>query len=137
MPAYNFQSRFADLVEGGHKRQTIRQTSKGAKRGATAYLYTGQRTSSCRRLGEGTITDVRPIEIGRHACSEPYACITERDGKKTHLAHEQLDSLAREDGFANGEEMAAWFAAQYGLPFSGYLHEWVPSSRALHDRATG
>ncbi len=116
MPAYNFKQQFAPLVESGQKRQTIRQTAKG------------QRTAQCRKLGEGTITDVLPIEIGRHACSEPYASITERDGKLTHLAHEHLDSLARADGFANGEEMAEWFADQYGLPFTGYLHQWVPSN---------
>ena len=130
MPAYNFKKQFAALVESGQKRQTIRQTVRGAARGATAYLYTGQRTANCRKLGEGTITDVLPIEIGRHACSEPYACITERDGKRTHLAHEHLDALARDDGFANGEEMAEWFADQYGLPFTGYLHQWVPSNKS-------
>lgn len=128
MPAYNFQPRFAPLVESGKKRQTIRKTAKGATRGATAYLYTGQRTTHCRKLGEGTITDVLPIEIGRHACSESYASITERDGKRTHLVHEGLDALARDDGFENGEEMVAWFAAQYGLPFAGYLHQWWPKS---------
>lgn len=136
MPAYNFKPRFAALVESGQKRQTIRQTARGATRGATAYLYTGQRTSACRKIGEGTITDVLPIEVGRHACSEPYACITERDGKQTHLAHEHLDSLARDDGFANGEEMAEWFAAQYGLPFTGYLHKWVPSNAKVSGAGT-
>lgn len=134
MPAYNFQKQFAPLVESGQKRQTIRQTAKGATRGATAYLYTGQRTAHCRKLGEGTITDVLPIEIGRHACSEPYASITEYDGKRTHLAHEQLDSLAKADGFSSGEEMAEWFAAQYGLPFTGYLHQWVPSNAPVTGR---
>jgi len=128
MPAYNFKNRFAPLVESGQKCQTIRQTAKGAAIGATAYLYTGQRTAHCRKLGEGTITDVLPIEIGRHACSEPYASITERNGKRTHVVHEHLNALARDDGFANGEEMVEWFADQYGLPFTGYLHQWVPSN---------
>lgn len=135
MPSYNFQQRFAPLVESGQKRQTIRQTARGATRGATAYLYTGQRTVRCRKLGVGTITDVLPIEIGRHACSEPYACITEHDGKRTHLAREHLDSLARDDGFANGEEMAEWFAAQYGLPFKGFLHQWDPSNASYTPNA--
>lgn len=131
MPAYNFQKRFAPLVESGEKRHTIRQTTKGATPGSTAYLYTGQRTASCRKLGEGTITDVLPIEIGRHACSEPYVYITERDGNRRRLSHKQLDSLAKADGFSSGEELAAWFAAQYGLPFTGYLHQWVPSNAQL------
>ena len=127
MPAYNFKPQFAPLVESGQKRQTIRQSDKGAARGATAYLYTGQRTAHCRKIGEGMITDVLPIEIGRHACSEPYASITERDGRRTHLVHKNLDALARDDGFANGKEMAEWFATQYGLPFIGYLHLWEPT----------
>lgn len=76
----------------------------------------------------GTIYNVLPIEIGRHACGEPYAIITYSDGA-THLAHYDLDTLARDDGFANGEEMVEWFAAQYGLPFSGYLHQWVPTNK--------
>ena len=78
MPAYNFQARFAPLVESGQKRQTIRRTAKCAMPGATAYLYTGQRTEHCRKIGEGTITDVLRIEIGRHACSEPYADLIRR-----------------------------------------------------------
>ena len=126
MPAYNFKKQFAPLVESGEKRQTIRQAARGACRGATAYLYTGQRTKSCRKLGEGTITDVLPIEIGRHACGEPYACITECDGKQTHLAHRDLDMLAKADGFKNGAEFVEWFEAQYSLPFTGYLHQWQP-----------
>lgn len=123
MPDYYFQQRFASLVESGAKRQTIRRTNKGARSGDMAYLRMG---APSRKLGEGTITDVLPIEIGRHACGEPYAIVTWLDGKPTHLAHLDLDALARDDGFANGEEMAAWFADQYGLPFAGYLHMWTP-----------
>lgn len=123
MPAYNFMARFAPLVESGEKRQTIRQTDKGAKPGDTAYLYTGQRTKQCRKLGEGLILSVLPIEIGKHACGEPYATVT--DGMKLmHIVHEDFYGLAIADGFANGEEMVAWFEARYGLPFLGYLHEW-------------
>src|SRR3569833_3307514 len=125
MPAYNFLKQSAALVESGQKRQTIRQSARAAHRGATAYLYTGQRTAQCRKLGEGTITDVLPIEIGRHACGEPYAIIIERSGYRSFLAHDDLDVLARSDGFANGEEMATWFASQYDLPFVGFLHQWV------------
>ena len=124
MPAYNFKQQFAPLVESGQKRQTIRQTAKNATRGAKAYLYTGQRTAHCRKIGEGKITDVLPIEIGRNACSEPYAVVTECNGRSTRLVHNDLDSLAKDDGFANGEEMAEWFNNQYGLPFKGYIHKW-------------
>lgn len=128
MPAYNFQKRFAPAVERGEKRQTIRRTMKGARPGAQAYLYTGQRTAYCRKLGEGMITGVLPIEIGRHGCGEPYACITEQ-GKQALIVHGDLDALARDDGFEAAEEMVEWFAAQYGLPFTGFLHQWTPAQQ--------
>lgn len=50
--------------------------------------------------------------------------ITKHDGHALWLAHGDLDALARDDGFDNGEQMVEWFAEQYGLPFSGYLHLW-------------
>lgn len=126
MPAYNFHKQFAAAIESGEKCRTIRQSHKGARRGATAYLYTGQRTTSCRKLGEGTITDVLSIEIGRHACGEPYANIAD-GGKQTLIVHFELETFAIADGFQTAEEMVEWFAAQYGLPFHGFLHQWVPN----------
>jgi len=117
MPAYNFQARFAPLVRAGLKKTTIR--GRAAKVGSTAYLFTGQRTRACVRLGQATITVVLPIEIGRHASGEPYA---ELDGGK--LVHGDLDALAKVDGFETGEEMVAWFSAQYGLLYHGYLIGW-------------
>lgn len=128
MPAYNFNARFADLVETGTKCQTIRRTDRGAKRGATAYLYTGQRTKHCRNLGRGTITDVFKIEIGRNGCGEPYAEIIGYVGTRTHLVHGDLDSFAHADGFTDKEAMIEWFDRLYGLPFNGYLHLWSTSS---------
>ena len=125
MPAYNFQKRVVPAVESGLKRSTIRADRRGARRGGTAYLYTGQRTKSCRKLGEGTITDVLPIEIGRNVCSEPYACLTE-DGKQINIVHRELEFLARDDGFETAEEMVEWMSGTYGLPFKGFLHKWDP-----------
>jgi hypothetical protein len=126
MPAYNFRAQFAPLVESGAKRQTIRSSARGACPGGTAYLYTGQRTKRCRKLGEGTITAVLPIKIARDACGEPYACITQLNGQLTQLVHRDLDMLAKADGFEHGSSFVDWFEAQYGLPFAGYLHQWDP-----------
>lgn len=123
MPAYSFKERFANMVEHGYKNQTIRSGRKHAVVGATAYLYTGMRTKACRKLGEGTLIAVLPVEIGRHACGEPYAVLNE-----AHLTHAPLDAFARADGFDDREEMTAWFEKQYGLPFVGYLHKWVVSN---------
>lgn len=134
MPAYNFQKQFADLVESGQKLQTIRKSRKRAKVGDTAYLYTGQRTDQCRKLGHGIITDIYPIEIGflSHGDSsdpgDPYALIVfMEDGKLiTDLFVDGgLDDLAKLDGFTSGAEMIEWFDKLYGLPFTGFLHQWV------------
>ena len=119
MPAYNFMERFAPLVESGEKRQTIRKTDKGAKPGDIAYLYTGQRTKQCRKLGEGTITSVRPIQLLKTDLRIPYAILGTRE-----LFWDALSELARADGFAYGQEMVSWFEQRYGLPFCGFLHEW-------------
>lgn len=124
MPAYNFKKEFASLVESGQKQQTIRQTSRGAKVGGTAYLYTGMRTKVCRKLGEGTIIEVLQIAITRTRTGSPYA-YTISNGKRDHYAMTGLDELARADGFASRSEMVSWFENQYGLPFNGYLHKWV------------
>lgn len=126
MPAYNFQKQFAPAVERGDKNQTIRSSIRGARPGATAYLYTGQRTTKCRKLGTGTVTGVYPIEIGRTGCGEPYACINYGD-RLEHLVHGDMDALARADGFQDKEKMTAWFETQKELPYKGFLHQWVRS----------
>lgn len=125
MPAYNFSKRFAPLVETGQKRQTIRKTARGAKRGDTAYLYTGQRTVTCRKLGEGVITEVMRIEIANDAGTGPQCAVTLPSGELRRLIGDDLLAFARADGFANTEEFVEWFADRYGLPFRGYVHQWV------------
>ena len=62
MVAFNFQSRFADAVESGEKRQTIRLKAR-CKPGDTLQLYVGQRSKRCRLLGLGCCTDVRSCAI--------------------------------------------------------------------------
>ncbi len=128
MPAYNFTKRFSPAVESGDKTQTIRATDKKALPGQAAHLFTGQRTKACRRLGLGTLISVSPIEIGRHACGEPYAVLNPSSLRPTHLVHFDLDRFAKADGFQTGEEMVEWFAAQYVLPFNGFLHIWKMSN---------
>lgn len=125
MPAYNFQEQFVPAVERGEKNQTIRSWIKGARPGATAYLYYGQRTRQCRDIGTGIITGVFPIEIGRNGCGEPYACIWYQGDKPEHMVHNHMDALARADGFPDGEKMVEWFESQKELPYKGFLHQWV------------
>ena len=124
MPAYNFKKQFAEMVESGQKRQTIRKTDKGAKVGDTAYLYYGQRTKQCRKLGEGTITAVWPIDILLNSLGSPTVVITCPDMTRFYTG-DNLDTFAKADGFQTGEEMVSWFEKQYGLPFNGFLHQWT------------
>ena len=126
MPAYNFKKQFAPQVESGDKTCTIRATDKGAKVGDTAYLYYGQRTKQCRKLGEGTITGVWPITIWLTSLGKPLAEIQYPEMFKPMLYFGyHIDNLAKQDGFQDADEMVSFFAKQYGLPFNGFLHKWT------------
>lgn len=120
MPAFNFHQRFANDVECGRKQQTIRTTRRGEV-GDTAYLYTGQRTRKCRKLGEAPLVDVAPIEIGRNRNGEPYVVI-----HFGGLSSTNADEFAMADGFTCAEQMVDWFERTHGnLPFNGFLHRWT------------
>lgn len=115
MVAYNFQSRFASLIESGVKRQTIR--ALGSRRHASAgellQLYTGQRTKHCRKLLEAECLSVQAIEIS--------------PGGGIYLDDEWLHpsrafGLAKQDGFENLDEFMVFFADR--LPFEGLLIRW-------------
>ena len=114
MPVFNFQPHFADLVESGTKTQTIRKTCR-AKIGDTVYLYTGQRTRQCRKLGEGTVINVDPVIITPRPVMRLTVC---------GLDVLSMDSFAKMDGFKSAAQLFEWFAIQHGLPFEGWLIKW-------------
>lgn len=123
MVAINFKKQFADDVEDGHKKQTIRQKAR-CKRGDQLQLYTGMRTKSCRKLRDTVCTAVIPVKI----------CDTEMflDGKRLLAGNAARDEyedhdndFARADGFSGFTEMADFFRAEYGeLPFDGFVIRW-------------
>ena len=126
MPAYNFKKQFALLVESGEKTCTIRATYKGAKVGDTAYLYYGQRTKQCRKLGEGTIIAVLPIKIWLTYLGWPVAEVQYPEMFQPILYVDyHIDNLAKEDGFQDADEMVSFFAKHHGLPFNGFLHKRI------------
>jgi hypothetical protein len=115
MTAINFMKRFADAVESGEKCQTIRKARKNPiQTGCKLQLYTGQRTSACRKLKDARCSSVKDVEIGDY-----YISI---DGKS--LAPKFADHFARKDGFPDRHAMISFFKNQYGLPFLGVLIEW-------------
>ena len=127
MPAYNFQTRFAPMVQSGAKLCTIRRIA--ARIGATAYLFTGMRTKACLRLGQGRIVMSPPITLGWKDNGAP----------RIKVGSQQLTvltraSLAQADGFGSAREMVEWFEATYPPAsdpgtgdrdvFSGFLIGW-------------
>ena len=115
MVAINFKAKFADAVEGGEKRQTIRRTAR-CKPGDRLQLYTGQRTKKCRRLREVVCTDVYPIQITQTSIVV--------DGMIYALGSVMAYHYAKMDGFEGAPDMVEFFRKQYGLPFDGFLIEW-------------
>jgi hypothetical protein len=109
MPAYNFQARFALDVELGHKRQTIRKKRKRPTvPGDTLYLFTGQRSNGCRRLGEHVCKSVQPITIG--------LLYIDVNNKTIRVGSDEAYWLARADGFDSTAAFMLFFSKQYGLP---------------------
>lgn len=116
MPALNFQKQFADKIESGEKRQTIRALRKNPiKVGDKIYLYTGQRTSSCRKLCDVTCREILDIEITGHG----GVWINDKS-----LNDNEKKELAIADGFKDWPDMLRWFRYQHGFAFTGQIIEW-------------
>lgn len=126
MPALNFQARFASLVAQGIKRQTIRATRKRPIRvGDTLYLYTGMRTKQCQKLKTANCTMAAGFRITDGDYSGfPAVRIIDGFTSITLKSLDQLNALAMRDGFADFNEMKAWFNDTHGLPFVGQLIRW-------------
>lgn len=124
MPALNFQKRFADAVESGAKRQTIRAPRRDGRPNATVgdrlYLYTGMRTKGCRKLGEAICTRRSKFVISPERTMFIDGVRMKRGGQAEYV-------FARADGFENALSMTAWFEQYYGLPFEGSLIVWQPA----------
>jgi hypothetical protein len=116
MPALNFQARFAGDVATGKKYTTIRKPGR-IKPGNILYLYTGQRTKACRKLGEALCLGVTPFRVSADGVFWLNGC----------LMHEiEADFLARLDTvwLWNKDDLVAFFRKTYGLPFEGELIIW-------------
>lgn len=116
MPALNFQKQFADLVEKGIKKQTIRAYRKRPfKIGDKLYLYTGMRTKKCKNLGEVKCKGVYHFRINEFG-------LFFINGKL--LMGKDQFLFALQDGFSSTLEMIDWFDKNHGLPFKGQLIIW-------------
>lgn len=127
MVAFNFKARFAPLVASWAKKQTVRATRR-AKKGDRLQLFTGLRTSDCRKLIEPDPVCMLVDYVG---IRPEYLTLG-----NTALHEGDADHFARRDGFANYAEMVAWFKETYGSPyFTGYVHVWAPAAITTSQRA--
>lgn len=102
----NFKKQFAEAVESGEKKQTLRPARKRPiEIGDTLRLYVGLRQKGARLLKVATVIDKTSMTIDMGG-------IVEREYGRL------LDPnrAAREDGFVDFPAMRGWFAGQYGLP---------------------
>ncbi len=117
MPALTFYPRFADLIVSGKKTQTVR--ARAFRLDAAVHLFTGLRTTSCRRLGKGRVTSVRDVLIDYRR----YVPVIKIDGDT--LSSKSMEEFARKDGFADLDAFIHFFADHYDLPFRGFVIEWA------------
>ncbi|MGE4296813.1 MAG: hypothetical protein AB7E47_02190 [Desulfovibrionaceae bacterium] len=135
MPAYNFKKQFAQAVESGEKRQTIRAIGKRrhAWPGERLQLYTGMRTKACRKLvtPDPVCKDVvhivmnkfngqRELEFGNSPC----LVFLFADGTYRNATADEQEEIAHADGFASFDEMYEWFEQAHGMPFRGVMVRW-------------
>ena len=123
MVAYSFKSRFAVAIREGWKTQTIRTNRKRhARVGEMLQMFTGMRTAQCRKICEDVrCTEVLQVEI----CFGDDGGIDRIDIDGAPVR--DLDAFAVLDGFANSDDMSAFWRAEHGPRevFYGTLIEWA------------
>jgi hypothetical protein len=82
-------------------------------------LYTGMRTSACKKLLPDQIcSNVQPITINK----ESFVSVVL---DKFLLPDAAVEQLAIADGFKDSEEFVNFFKQTHGLPFEGVLISWM------------
>lgn len=119
-----FKPQFAQLVELDLKLQTVRpKPERMPKPGDKLSLraWTGKPYRSKQRvLKETVVASVEPITIDAGMLKRGVVVWI-----YTARSH-AMNRFARADGFANWQDLSAWFQAQHGLPFEGILIKWLP-----------
>lgn len=122
MPAINFMKRYAPAIEAGTKTQTIRKPRKDGrahcKVGDTVALYTGMRTTGCRKLMDVECLAVLPISI------HPWVLKVDDGWLRSGENMAEMDKFARSDGFKDWVALTDFFEETHGFPFEGTLIKW-------------
>jgi len=127
MVAYNFKKQFADDVEYGTKRQTVRAERKDnrhAKPGDNLQLFTGMRTKGCRKLRDAICSRVQKIRIEATEMFIDGERLQAGSGNQFADPDNFDNDFAKADGFDEFMDMSEWFSDTHGLPFEGVLIKW-------------
>jgi hypothetical protein len=129
MPSLSFQQQFvpgiyamlskdyASRTKVKPKTTTIRAMRKRPfKKGDRLFLFSGLRTKQCKRLGEAICKKIEMIGI-EEAASGLF--IVTVNGEM--ITEEEINCLARHDGFKTGAEMIKWFCKHHRFPYSGQI----------------
>lgn len=118
MGLYGFHKRFAPAILDGTKTHTIRgRRAHPDKPGNILHLYTGLRTKQAQLLLRVTCTRIQDISLTVDENDRFQAYI---DG--VQLAPDELEALAKRDGFQGTRSMALWWNGLY--PFHGHIIHW-------------
>jgi hypothetical protein len=122
MPAYNFKKQFIAPIRSGEKRTTIRpyRVSRPTRVGDTLYLFTGQRTKHCERIGDYECIGVEPIRI------DPIHWTVHLNGSEVCIV--EIWNMAKSDGFQEISQFFEFFLKVYGTDMPKMeLISWDPS----------
>jgi len=115
------------------KTTTIRAMRKKLfQKGDSLYLFSGQRTKNCQRLGKVTCRKTEEFVI-----TEEFPGIFNIIINGAKLSDEAALNVALEDGFTALVEMIKWFRKMHGFPFVGqriYLANTYDRKYYLHKR---
>lgn len=125
MGLYNFQPRFVPYIRAGTKKHTIRATRKHQDRpGSKMYLYRGLRTKKAKLISIEECVRVEPIRIEMQYPDAEVALSWETFVyvNETKLSEDEVERLARADGFNDFAEMVSFWDGR--LPFEGHIFHW-------------
>lgn len=121
----NFSPDFIPLVESGAKPHTVRAYRRDGRDplpGDMLHLYGGWRTEAVRLLRREACEFAIDIAIQASAGNVHHILLGGRP-----LAQNDIEMLARVDGFMDGAAFVEFFEKTYGLPFTGLLIGWEPA----------
>jgi hypothetical protein len=132
---YDFKKRFVPRIRKRTKLHTIRGVRKYPdKPGDLMYLYHGLRTKKAKRIAVVECVKVEPIRIEMEYPDAEVALSWEVlvYVNDIWLTDDEVEALARADGFRNWEEMVLFWDGR--LPFEGFIYhwKWIPK-RKVYD----